>query len=119
MIDTECIGHNNNSDSLFESNVFVTVVAAAPILLFDKNKILTNDTAKAIASSLKERDMEKWPLQDHELDMLKHLLLDNSIILKHVMSILEQPLKDRDTKEYPWRDHEKQSLGQLTIRRSV
>ena len=49
VINTECIGHTNNSDSLFESNVVVTVAAAAPILLFDKNKILTKDTAKAIA----------------------------------------------------------------------
>ena len=60
-------GKNNRTkdDSADESN---------PVLvLFNENQVLTVESTNTITRALKERDIEMWPLNNHEIDLMREL----------------------------------------------
>ena len=87
-------------------------------LLFDENLIMNKEITELITNTLLLRDTKEQPLQEHELNLLKVLAVDddtNTTINEHVTTILEPCLKRKVDGEKLAR-HELRLFGQLAYK---
>jgi len=87
--------------------------------LLDENKVISEKSVNLIKIAFEERDMDAWPLQKHELDLLEllaanenQLVAEDKVLPRTTASSIKRTLKARDFSAQPLKKHE---LGVLQL----
>jgi len=109
-----------------EAEAEVIVTDKSKEVILDENLVISKDIVSSIKEAFEQRDMDVWPLQEHELDLLqllalseRRLVLKDKVLPIQIAREVTSTLTERDFSQRPLLNHEQGILQLLVVSKNT